>query len=812
MDKPLLFFRNSVEGVTKFKAPSRPPGDLEEEIEEEKNYEHWKNTFKISLTNYIKDVKNRTLKRNKAIIIPSVIDFIEIHFYGYFKVQEFDNKYRKQFGLSPVLYKDYNKTVIFAVLDSTRFENFIKEIEKFINSENLQLDYTNYKINRNIFFIKEFYFYDSTNRKNYSDTNRSFEISVFENVELSQNITKPYLENLVSYLKEKNINFDLDGITNSLIINEIKKNILIEIEDNFDIVMSINSADAGIIRPTEINLPIREFGFSVKQNGELPIIGIIDTGVSNNNPLKDIIINTNDYDITKSNALIDNVNHGTAIACFASLGSKVLPEYRGNYDADALILSIKIFDTPLTSLSYDKIVSLIRKANKEFNVKIFTLAIGYEENKKYNELIRDYSYHLDLLSRELDILIFISTGNYNKLLNPTEYAKYFEKEETNLNTPADSMNNISVGSISDNLEASDNIGRFTPFNEYPSSFTKKLHLKFFDESLKYSKLKNRLFRKPDIVIPGGDFNDNVGIGDKFAIKTLSSKKGMYYDREIGTSYSVGIAANMAAKIVKKYPELSRNMQTVKALLINSCQLPEHISSLQRLFGSKDLMYMTTGYGIPNEYYSYNCDENNATFILEDEVLPGEIKVFPIKLPEYINILNFDRNILEFNATLCFSFEPVKNNQMAYCPIHMKFGFFKNLPLEEYQNGKSIGINDNKSENYAIKKTNAGWSQDYYYQSKFLSNTQSKEYRFKKSDIINESNQFKIAITSKIHKLLSEVETEKYKTNHKFSLVVTIRELPNENKKVTGLLYDELKLTNNLEAIGIIEAEAELQNE
>lgn len=45
--------------------------------------------------------------------------------------------------------------------------------------------------------------------------------------------------------------------------------------------------------------------------------------------------------------------------------------------------------------------------------------------------------------------------------------------------------------------------------------------------------------------------------------------GLKIEQNSGTSYATPLAANIAAKIVSKYPNL--NMQSVKALMINSAE-------------------------------------------------------------------------------------------------------------------------------------------------------------------------------------------------------------------------------------------------
>ena len=58
-----------------------------------------------------------------------------------------------------------------------------------------------------------------------------------------------------------------------------------------------------------------------------------------------------------------------------------------------------------------KVISLIRKAYHDHGVKIFVLTLGYKDEKKANSEVSDYARALDNLAYELDILIFISTGN-----------------------------------------------------------------------------------------------------------------------------------------------------------------------------------------------------------------------------------------------------------------------------------------------------------------------------------------------------------------------------------------------------------------
>ena len=60
------------------------------------------------------------------------------------------------------------------------------------------------------------------------------------------------------------------------------------------------------------------------------------------------------------------------------------------------------------------------------------------------------------------------------------------------------------------------------------------------------------------------------------------------------------------------------------------------------------------------------NENSATLILEDSINDDDLKVYPINFPQYLTQtdLGKQRGIVKVTATLCFSFLPIKNNQLS----------------------------------------------------------------------------------------------------------------------------------------------------
>jgi len=827
MEKEHLYFKNPQEGTVIFKQKSRynpNSSEIEEEnIDIEKDYTPKVEDFIRSLRSFNKKRKDRVAR--KTIYVPERIELITITFHDIFDSSKFENIYRSTFGLDIIAYFDWNTKAIFAISNYERFENFIKQLEIFINTE----DHNNVEYDLNVKFIKDFDFLSRDLIIDCKTFKNHLIINLIDSLELDS--IKNEIENrLLKYLDEKRIEFKNNVELNIIEVINVDEDTIIEIVDNFDVIQSVNSYSSGFVRPNIYNLTEKSYGFEITNNdADLPIIGIIDTGIENKSPLNSIIINDASYNLTNTSSFIDNVDHGTAVATIAALGDKLYPNHLGNFEADAKLLSIKTLDNNSGQIFESEVIELIRRAKLEYNVQIFTLTIGYDVCKKHNECMSSYAFALDKLSHELNILIFISISNVrdsqyflDAITNKSLFPLHFMSEHTNLCSPAESMNNLTVGAYASNLEGNE-IDRITPLGLVPAIYSRTFHinwnLKIFKDikgNINH-KRTNKLLFKPDVISHGGDYDNWLDI-NKTGLKVLTTERGAFFSKEIGTSYSSPFVANLAARILKKYPELSRNMQTIKALIINSSETDETNFEIETIKSS------IIGNGFPNEEFAINSSSDRITFILEDEIEPETIKSFSLKLPAYLLGLMSSQSILEFTSTLCFSFLPLNKSQFTYCPIHMAFGFFDNIPLEDYKkdiNGKilttpnglpayPLGINYNKMENIKLKNS---WSQDYYYKPKVLSNSQKVKFKltlkFLKKNIDKDGNiKVKIAVNSKLHKLLDSIDKEKLlKVPVKFSLVTTIEELPYKNK-TSNRLYEEMQLINSLNVINDLDLEAE----
>lgn len=792
--KPHLYFRGERVHRGGFRYKSRYRG-ADDGIRQDRDYRPMQDVFLQSLNNFNRKRDLRRERRNPDIQV-SHMDYIRLDFFDVYDLSSFEATYRDSFGLSPVFFNDFNRSGLFAIESRHRFENFIRDVQTFIDADDPLNSGENYS--PAIRFIKSFDGFSTDEMLRIQQPHPNVVIDLFKTPRLFNQFILPVRERLIAYLEQRNIPFALNDQAETVELGETEWDFLVEIADNFDIIQSISSHTSGVIRPSRFGTPIREFGFSVTEEGldNLPIIGILDSGVSDQTPINPLLVHSDTpFDLTNTDPFDDHIDHGTGVATLAALGSRPYPDFRGNFEADARILSIKIIHENHSPISQKGVIEAIRRANRQFGVKLFVLTILWDDHKTTHENPSEYTFALDRLANELDILIFICTGNRNTILQPNgvplDYPDHFLEDDSNLKTPADSMNNISIGAIADDLSGRSFRG-LSMDNGYPAIYTRKFHYDWTDRDLKKS-IVNLKLHKPDILMPGGDF-DQDGYDDVYGIQVLSSEPGIFYKKFPGTSYAAPLAANLAARLLRLYPDIS-SMQSLKALLINSSRDVHLGREFDEL--PDRLTKAVCGHGVPIETLLLYSEDHRATFIIEGAVNPEQLEVVELKLPEYLQQSSKSKALLKVYATLCFKFDPVPDNQLAYCPVHFAFGFFKNVPPEQ--------ITSEKLEDVKLKK---GWSEDHYFKDSILSNTQKVDFSISKPDLVREDNTVLIGVHSRLHRHLDAGRIALHNKAHEYSLVVSIEETTKEKER-SNSLYDELVAINQLEVITEIEIDLEV---
>lgn len=780
----------------------------EEEEEEPKNYYRIAQTLSIDKIRFDKEIIIKREKKNSSLKVPYYIDHVIFTFQGQFVIKDFFNKYYNDFGLEAVNFYEFGTKGLFAIIDHEKFEVFLNEVNKFIEKEynnHPEIEYENY-----VLYIASFKLLQINEILKFRlDQYQGIVYLSLIELPLNEGIKNEILNRLYGYLDEEGISIKIDEINERIELDNPSPELLREILENFDIIESVTNSIFTTVRPGEFNTVSREQAFTIlNSDDDLPIIGIIDTGINANTALSSIIIDDRNFTL-KGDPLIDiagmnRLGHGTPVAGLAALGKlNHGNSFNGEIRADAKLLSIKISENGNEYISEIDLINMLYAVKEKYpQIKIFTLTTCYNKFKNVNEDFSDYTFALDKFTYETDSLIFICTANNDECINDnsTYDLTYFNSNNTNLCTPADSMNNITIGAAGDNLVSGPFMGISTG-REFPALYTRKGHV---DLGVVFSKNKsNKNYFKPDIIESGGDvgFYNSTTLDwtDDASMELISARPELGLIKEAGTSFATPLAANLAVKIQKQYPDL--HPQTLKALIINS-------ASLNKITFDKSIKKLhnrVAGHGFVDNFKSVFSNDNSVTLILEDSITNNDLKVYPLNFPNYLinDDLGKKNGIVKITATLCFGFLPIKNNQLSYNPIHLAFSIFKNHSAEDII--KTNGEVDSKL------KTALSWSQNGRFKSKPIpySNSQKINLNVNVDDLVNEENTFKLAIHCMLTEQIVGGIPGDYPQEFPFSIVINIE----ENTKVkTDKLYDEIQLINEVEVIGKLEIDADLDIE
>jgi len=264
--KKHLFFKNNQEGLAEYVI--RPGAPVDENKDSQKNYIHMANEFEACIESFNEEQQNR--HRGRTIDVPSHFDLIELKFQGYYNQPRYEQYYYNTFGLALLHLKDFNKTGLFAINDTTRFNYFFDQMEIFI--QNAQEE-ENTPYDRKIIYLKSFSFYSTEDMIHNVGNYDLIQLNLHSNYLIEGNRILPQKESLTNFLRDNQILFDVQE--DHIELNRIDEEFLSLLLDNFDIINAACSSSGIIIKPDAFNLPERTYGFTIliPQGEEIPVVG-----------------------------------------------------------------------------------------------------------------------------------------------------------------------------------------------------------------------------------------------------------------------------------------------------------------------------------------------------------------------------------------------------------------------------------------------------------------------------------------------------------------------------------------------------------
>jgi len=382
------------------------------------------------------------------------------------------------------------------------------------------------------------------------------------------------------------------------------------------------------------------------------IICIVDSGVKDNGVMNKLIKHR--YKYIPLHSVDAAYDHGTFVAsrCVFGdgidecLGTHILKPYCNIMDV--AVFGIDKFGNNLNPSEFSLRVAIEETVVKYQDVvKVYNLSLvsGYPIN---NHEYSDIAKLLDYLSKKYKVLFIIAAGNINSLLGsfPTDH---FKSSMSRINTPAESILGLTVGSIAKHISATSlsAIDCVSPF------------------SRKGPGADNGV--KPELVAHGGNLINPFTKSPRTSAYGIS-KDGKNLSVDVGTSYSAPLIAQYAQKLFDSYPTSDPNL--VKGLL---CHFTDFRNNHKNL---TDPTQTYSGFGEPNIQKAIRAGNFNAAYIYEGQLDQDNYQYVNFHVPKTLAADNSDTK-LKVKITITYDPSVDPDNEIEYSETRISAALFKN---------------------------------------------------------------------------------------------------------------------------------------
>lgn len=437
-----------------------------------------------------------------------------------------------------------------------------------------------------------------------------------------------------------------------------------------------------MLEPSLLQLDIQNISPVPPPPENAPKIAVLDSGIAEGHPLIKPALGDAQGFVDPDRDSHDDNGHGTLVAGIALYDDVEACAQSGQFIPRLHLLSGRILDEHAetdTKFVENSIEKAVRYFYDNYKCRIFNLSYG-DLNKPFTSgRVRGLAYILDRLSRELDILFVVPTGNLPLIHFPDnardQYPDYLLNGQSGILDPAPALNVLTVGSLA-RYDQTYTASRYSNYIE-DLSISRRNQLSPFSRcggSVK-GAIKPELvdYGGNAVIIPRTNNYSTRGLGELSIDKAFT--EGRILGEQAGTSFAAPHVAHLAARILEFYPEASSNL--IRALLVSHANCPAECVELFE--NDERRLSITVGYGKVDDSCLYRSTEENVSLIAETAITNDTNHFYEIPLCESL----FSNGKRRREITVALAYTPVvRTTRVDYKGTKIQFRFIEADTLEE----------------------------------------------------------------------------------------------------------------------------------
>ena len=437
--------------------------------------------------------------------------------------------------------------------------------------------------------------------------------------------------------------------------------------------------------------PIQELDAVPEPPNEAPGVVVLDSGLATGHPVIAPAVGDAESflpDVSEA----DDHGHGTFVSGIALYDDVAECVRTRSFIPELRIFSGRVLDQNNRSDPYlieNQVEKAVRHFVDQYGCRIFNLSYG-DLNKPYRDRhVAGLAVTLDALSRELDVLFVVPTGNFDGDEDGPddwrgEYPTYLTGDASVLLDPAPALSALTVGSLAryERHERWPDDPSYLPVarSDQPSPFTR--HGPSVNGAI-----------KPDLVDYGGNLMINAHAGGHQVtgiryVGELSTSHNFAAGRpfavDSGTSFATPHVTHAAARILKEYPIV--NVDRCRALLVAHARTPDACSQL--FAGNPVAVREVTGYGLVDRSALCQSIESCVTLWTEESIENRHHQFFEIPVPA--EFWSSGRRARELTVALAYR-PAVRTTRIDYRAAAISFKLVQAQSLDEVVNSFDAAV-------------------------------------------------------------------------------------------------------------------------